>query len=69
MIAADAFVDELSIDLTYRLDLMRALDLARAISRRGLAEADIAYIIRRHDLLQAVEGDGGAPDVVEVVLQ
>lgn len=57
MIAADTFVDELRADLNYRLAKMRCIDLARAISRRGLSEEEIAGIIRRFDVLQD-DGDG-----------
>jgi hypothetical protein len=52
MIAADAFVAELSVDLNYRLDRMRCIDLARAISCRGISEAEIVAVVHRFDILR-----------------
>jgi hypothetical protein len=52
VIDADIFVAELGADLIYRLDRMHVLDLARALSRRGLSEDKTADIIRRFDILR-----------------
>jgi len=63
MIDVDIFVEGLRADLNYRLDRMRCIDLAQAISRRGLSEDDVAHIIHRYDMLRVIEdaGDEVAP--------
>jgi hypothetical protein len=41
----------LDADLDARLATMRAVDLARAVSRKGISEHEVADILRRHEVL------------------
>jgi hypothetical protein len=57
MIDANIFVAELCADTYHRLARMQCIDLARAITRRGISPEEVAAIVYRFDALRDSDGD------------
>jgi hypothetical protein len=58
---AAALLAEMGAALNERLDQMRAVDFANAVTRKGISAQDIIDIIRRHT---AAREDAGDDDVL-----
>jgi hypothetical protein len=57
---ADTFLADMSAALDERLDLMRAVDFARAVTRKGVSAQEIIDLVHRHAILaDESAGDNG----------
>jgi hypothetical protein len=58
-LAADLLA-EMGAVLDERLDQMRAVDFARAVTRKGISAQEIVDLVRRYDAVEEGAGDDSA---------